>query len=153
VNVPREAEPMDAMTATATETLLRRLQDEWMQAWMARDAARLEQLLAPDFALIVSAQPGRRIERPQWLAAALGDYRAGSFDYRDMQVRLLDGFAAVSSVARQQAAIAGVDRSGEFFLVDLWRRAADGRWQVFARYSSHPEAAGASAAAVEDAGR
>jgi hypothetical protein len=37
---------------------------------------------------------------------------------------------------RQQATVAGQDRSGAFLLTDVWVR-RDGRWQVVTRHSSH----------------
>ena len=33
------------------------LADRWMQGWVRKDRAMLEESLAPDFALIVSATP------------------------------------------------------------------------------------------------
>ena len=42
--------------------------NRWMQAWVERDRATLEDSLAPDFALVVSAMPERRMDREQWLA-------------------------------------------------------------------------------------
>jgi ketosteroid isomerase-like protein len=120
------------------------LQSQWMAAWLRRDRAALEQILAPDFALIVSARPTQPMPRQQWLEAALGSYRGTSFDYETMSIRILGDVAIVASVALQQAAIDGADRSGRFFLTDVWRRSAKS-WQVVARHSSHPEPPSASA--------
>jgi len=118
--------------------------NRWMQAWVNQDCATLEDSLASDFALIVSAMPERRMDRALWLATC-DTYRCTSFRSRDVQVReLAPGIAVMSSIAEQQAAMNGVDRSGAFFLTDVWRREADGLWRVCARYSAHPEPAGAS---------
>lgn len=122
--------------------------DRWMQAWVRADAATLEDSLAPDFALIVSATPAQQLDRAAWLATACTRYRASEFQYRDVQVRDLGGgLAVMSSVAEFTAEIDGVPRNGPLFLVDVWRR-AEGRWRVCARYSSSPEEAHRSAAAV-----
>jgi len=88
--------------------------------------------------------PGGRLERAQWLATC-DVYTCTAFAYRDIQVReLAPGLAVMSSIADQVASIRGADRSGAFFLTDVWRLEADGKWRVCARYSAHPEAVGAS---------
>lgn len=132
--------------------LIRDRSDRWMQAWVNRDRATLEDSLASDFALIVSAAPRMLFGRDLWLATC-EDYRASSFAYRDVQVRQLgDGLAVMSSIADQVASLGDADRSGAFFLTDVWRLECDGQWRVCARYSSHPEAAGASSRGLEKLG-
>ena len=134
-----------------TSTILAR-SDRWMQAWVAQDYATLEDSLAPDFALILSAAPDQMFPRDRWLATC-PTYRCSSFAYRDVTVReLAPGLAVMSSIADQQAALNGVDRSGSFFLTDVWRLEPDGEWRVCSRYSSHPEPAGASAQAMGELG-
>jgi hypothetical protein len=46
----------------------------------------------------------------------------------------------MSAIAEQRASVDGVDRSGHFFVSDIWRRAGAGR-QVAARYSTRAEPA------------
>jgi len=116
----------------------------WMQAWVEQDYATLEDSLAPDFALILSAAPEQLFPRERWLATC-GTYRASQFAYRGVMVReLAPGFAVMSAIADQVAAMGEVDRSGSFFVTDVWRLEPDGRWRVCSRYSSHPEPAGTS---------
>ncbi len=124
------------------------LSDRWMQAWVRKDRAVLEESLAPDFALIVSATPVRRLDRAAWLATACTRYTCTEFRYRDVQVRDLGPLAVMSAIAEFSAQIDGIPRCGPLFLTDVWRRGEDGRWQVCARYSSHPEPTGASSAAI-----
>ena len=134
---------MTDLSATIEE-----LSDRWMQAWVRKDRAVLEESLAPDFALIVSATPMHRLDRASWLATACTRYTCTEFRYRDVQVRHLGAVAAMSSIAEFSAEIDGIPRTGPMFLTDVWRRGEDGRWQVCARYSSHPEPAGASSSGV-----
>lgn len=124
-----------------------------MAAWMANDRATLERLLAPDFALVVSARPEARVDRAAWLRTAGTEYTCEAFTYDGMQVRDFGDVVLVSSLATQRATAFGQDRSGTFFLTDVWRIAADGAWQVIARYSSHAEPATASAQALHAATR
>jgi hypothetical protein len=70
-----------------------------------------------------------------------------------MKVRILDDVAVVSSIAVQRATAFGVDRSGAFFLTDVWQRSGDHTWQVVARCSSHPKPSTSSAEARREAAR
>ena len=60
--------------------------NRWMKAWVAQDRATLEEMLAPDYALIVSSVADRSIDRATWLATC-DRYIARSFQYRDVQNR------------------------------------------------------------------
>jgi ketosteroid isomerase-like protein len=136
------------MSDTAAAVLDR--SKRWMEAWVAQDRAALEDSLAPDFALIVSATPERQFDRARWLATC-DQYICTRFAYREVQVRqLAPGLAVMSAVADQDAILGGADRSGSFFLTDVWRLEPDGHWRVCARYSSHPEPAGASVDALQN---
>ena len=127
---------------------IRRLQDEWMQAWIRQDRAVLERILAPEYALTVSSMPDRPISRSQWLGM-LSRYTAMGFEYDQMQVRLFGDFAVVSSIGRAIGAqVDGADRSFPFFLTDVWRK-RQGQWQVVPRYSSLPEGATESSKALQ----
>lgn len=134
---------MDNLVAT-----IEKLSDRWMQAWVRGDRAVLEESLAPDFALIVSATPTHQLDRASWLASACTRYTCSEFRYRDVQVRNLGAVAVMSAIADFTAEIDGIPRTGPLFLTDVWRRGDDGRWRVCARYSSHPEPAGVSSTAV-----
>ena len=134
---------MTDLAATIAE-----LSDRWMQGWVRKDRAVLEESLAPDFALVVSATPMQRLDRASWLATACTRYTCSEFRYRDVQVRDLGAVAVMSSIAEFTAEIDGMPRNGPMFLTDVWRRGGDGRWQVCARYSSHPEPGGMSSTAV-----
>jgi ketosteroid isomerase-like protein len=144
---------MPELSRPAVVAEITALQEAWMRAWIANDRAVLERTLAPEFALVVSARPEARVDRAAWLRTAGGDYTCESFRYDAMQVRDFGDVIAVSSLATQRATAFGEDRSGTFFLTDIWRPGVDGAWQVIARYSSHAEPATASAQALHAATR
>ncbi len=120
------------------EQTIRDLQQRWMEAWQKNDLTTLEIILAPEFLLTLSTDPTKPMNRADWLRLALSDYRCEAFNYEKIAVRIFDGWALVGSRYRQKASVKGVDRSGEFFLTDVWRRSGD-NWQVIGRYSSFPE--------------
>jgi ketosteroid isomerase-like protein len=131
---------------------IRQRSERWMRAWVAQDRAGLEDCLAADFALVVSAQPEQLIDRSRWLAAC-DTYRCSAFAYRGVQVReLAPGIAVMSAIADQQARMGEVDRSGSFFVTDVWRLEPDGKWRVCARHSARPEPEGKSSEALAKLG-
>ena len=122
--------------------------NRWMQAWVERDSAVLEDSLAANFALVLSATPALLVDRATWLQTACTRYVASNFSYHNVQVRELGpGLAVMSSIAEFSAEIDGVPRNGPLFLVDIWRQ-NKGQWKVCARYSSSPEQGTPSAKAV-----
>ncbi len=121
------------------------LEKVFARAYQEKDHALLEQLLAPEYALTVSARPDSPYPRAFWLSL-LPDYNVRSFEITDVQVRCLQTtssgdceLAAVSSINKQEADVGGQDRSGAFFIVDIWARRS-GTWMVTARYSGRTEA-------------
>lgn len=121
-----------------------------MQAWIERDVAVLEDSLAADFSLIVSANPNQQFSRESWLATATSRYTCSAFRYRDVQIRLVvEQVAIMSSIAEFTAEINGVPRTGPMFITDVWRQDEDDTWRVCGRYSAHPETSGSSSEALE----
>lgn len=140
------ASPLAAISAapenlTSTFTAL---ENAFARGYQEKDVAVLEALLAPEYALVISARPSHPVSRPEWLAL-IPNYNVRSFEIRDIQVRCLREsprgkcqLAAVSSINKQEADVGGQDRSGEFFIVDIWAR-RNGRWAVLSRYSGRTE--------------
>lgn len=134
--------------SAADERAIKGLQQEWMDAWVQQDRAKIETILAPDYTLTVSSMPSRPITREQWIGM-LPRYTAKGFEYRDMRVRAFGDVAVVSSIGQAIGAqVDGADRSFPFFLTDVWTK-RDGRWQVSARYSSMPEQGTESSKAMQ----
>ncbi len=109
-----------------------------MQAWQAQDRPALEKVMAPDFALVVATAPHYRFERADWIDLAIGPYRCSRFSYEHIQFhRLSPHIVAMSAIADQDASLGNEDRSGRFFVADLWKKGGSA-WQVCARYSAPP---------------
>lgn len=134
---------------TAEETkdlvaLFTTLENTFARGYQEKDIPLLEGLLAPEYALTVSARPDAPYSRAEWLSM-IPNYNVRRFEIRGVQVRCLQQapdctLAAVSSINTQQADVGGQDRSGEFFIIDIWAR-RNGRWLVVSRYSGRTEAA------------
>lgn len=130
---------------------VREASDRWMAAWVAQDRAKLEAILADDYALVVSTVPTIAFPRSNWLDIAVGAYVCTRFEYDGVQLRrVADDMIAMSAIADFDATMAGIDRSGRYFVTDLWRREG-GSWKVCGRYSSRPGEVDDSVRAMADA--
>ena len=124
------------------------LAQQWMDAWIAKDRALLEQFLAPEFALVGAAMAGRAVERAEWLEVAIADYHATSCTFADPLVRPLSAgpprVAAMCAVWTQVARHGEHDLSGRYYITDLWREGGPLGWQIVLRTSVALDAMAAS---------
>jgi hypothetical protein len=129
-----------AMNATDFFTAL---EQEFNTAVARKDADSLDsRFLAPDFGLHISLQPDQSVPRKDWLAT-LRIYNVHRWSMRASHVRDFGNLAIINLIINQEVDVQGIDRSGDFFLVDVWTRntAAGDRWdplqwRIAARYSS-----------------
>ena len=115
-------------------------EEAWANAIKAQDRAALEAFLAPDYSLTVALAGGlAKVNRASWLKNAVSTYKLHEFSFDEVAVRQYGNTAVVTSRYTQKATVDGGDRSGQFFLTDVWVR-LKGKWKVSARYSSRLEA-------------
>ena len=127
---------------------VQRVPRQGMEEWMGQDRTALDRFLAPDYAMIVSTVHTHPLERCNWLGIAVDAYVCTRFEYEGIHGRRISAdLVAMSAIADFDATMAGIDRSGRYFVTDLWRR-TDSGWQVCARYSSRPGEADASVRAL-----
>lgn len=112
-----------------------RLEKRLMDGVVAQD--RLESLLAPDFELRAARSGGEVVLRDEWLQAATSSYKIRSFRISRLTVRPMGASAVVNFFYEQQATFAGQDLSGDFFLIDIWKKTGKD-WKLAARYSAGP---------------
>ncbi len=110
-----------------------KLEQEWGEAILRKDLPALERFLDHDYALRMSDAPGRKVTRREWVDT-IAIYNTHSFQSRELQAREFGEVVVVSHVVNQNADVNGIDRSGDFFIVDVWKRHKD-QWKVCARYS------------------
>jgi len=133
---PVQLPPPTDIDPTLTEQI-RQLEQELSEVALHgfKDTRTVERLVAPEFTLRMSDAPGQSIPRDLW-GQPSSTYRIESFEERYHAARqLADDLAVVSLLLTQKATRDGLDRSGDFYLVDIWKKKA-GRWQMIARYSS-----------------
>ncbi len=111
------------------------LQNSWMQGWVDRDRAVLDQILAPGF-LLRSITTDDLVDRATWLESAInGQVQGTSFEYTQMRVTIDGETAVTDSLLAFVGTIGGKTWSTSAWCTDVWSRRS-GHWQVVKRHSS-----------------
>ena len=133
---PPQITPPTDVEPQLTE-LLRQLEQQLGETALHgfKDTKTMERLVAPEFTQRVSDAPERSVPRSLW-GQPSDLYKAESFEDRHHSARKLsEDLTVLSMLHTQKATFDGRDRSGDFYLVDIWKKKGD-RWQLIARYSS-----------------
>ena len=117
----------------AVEEILARA-DAWQRAIEARDPEAAAEILADDYALVVTHPEAVVMPREEWLRL-LPDYDVRAYEIHHRSVEVRTDVAAVVQRVEMTADVGGIDRSGIFVLVDLWIDDA-GAWRVWRRHST-----------------
>lgn len=122
------------ITATRQVTLFTGLEKQFLQAVQKRDKAALQALLTDDFEIAMpDADP---LASDDWLeAVTANDFNLKSFVVRQISVADLGDSTVVKFDRLQEATFKGRNDSGEFFVVDLWKKSGD-TWKLANRYVS-----------------
>lgn len=131
-------------TQTETAALLIALEHAWAKAMQTRDLTQLNALVMDDFFVTIAAQdmPLQSTGRERW-SSTMPTYEIQSVTIDDIRATVYDQIAVVCLLWSQHATVNGNDRSGTFFITDIWRNTED-RWRVAERHSSRPEPATAA---------
>lgn len=130
------------ITATRQVTLFTGLEKQMLQAVQKKDKAGLQAMVGDDFEIAMpNADP---LSGDDWLDSVVAKtFTLRSFSIRQVSVADLGDAAVVKFVREQHATYRGKDESGEFFVVDLWKKSGDG-WKLANRYVARVGAAPAS---------
>lgn len=120
------------ITATKQVTLFTALEKQLLQAVQRKDKAALQAMLADDFEIAMpNADP---LPGEDWVDSVMAsDFILKSFVVRQMSVADLGESAVVKFDRIQQAVSKGNNASGEFFVVDLWKKTGES-WKLANRY-------------------
>lgn len=109
---------------------LRRLTLELQDAVCSHDRARLESLVAEDFALAGSSRLGA-LNRQGWIEAAM-EVQWRPFELIEFEVTAYSDIAIVMHRLQQTATLGGEDISSTWLTVDTWWRSGRS-WQIAGR--------------------
>jgi hypothetical protein len=120
------------ITATRQVTLFTGLEKQMLQAVQKKNKAGLQTMLADDFEIAMpDADP---LAGEDWTDGVMAnDFNLKSFVVRQVSVADLGDSAVVKFDRIQQATFKGRNESGEFFVVDLWKKNGDS-WKLANRY-------------------
>jgi hypothetical protein len=120
------------ITATKQVTLFTGLERQLLQAVQKKDQTGLQAMLGDDFEI---AMPGADpLAGEDWVNSVMAkEFVLKSFAIRQMSVADLGDSAIVKFDRLQQATFKGQSQSGEFFVVDLWKKSGDS-WKLANRY-------------------
>jgi ketosteroid isomerase-like protein len=117
------------------------LETQLSKAIQAKDVPALDALLAKDFAFSVffENQAPEVLNRNEWLNTSK-HYTLSGFEIQFLAARVFGDVAVVRYQPRQSAALgsAGIERSGEFAVVDVWTKQG-GDWKLSSRHLSRPD--------------
>lgn len=121
-----------------------RLAQQWMAAAGAKDAETLDQMMAPEYRLVIMTMDGtfhEVVDRETWISETLRrDIQ--DFAYIDVHVQVDGNVAVMTSRSASSATIArdegehsaGTTRRIQPHLTDIWVR-RNGQWWVALRHS------------------
>jgi len=144
VNRARRTPPLQLPPPTDADPQLteqlRQLELQLGKAAMHMDIRVLESVVGPEYTLRVGDAPEQSVPRDLWMESvqpqSAHSYKLECFDEHYHAARkLTDNLAVVSLLLTQKATFAGRDRSGDFYVVDIWKKNGE-NWQIIARYST-----------------
>jgi hypothetical protein len=133
--LPRRADTDSQLTEE-----LRLLEQQLGEAAVHMDTKTLERLVGAEYALRIGDAPEESIPRAPWMDSLRPEsphpYKVESFHEQYHAARkLTNNLAVVGLLLTQKAISSGHERSGDFYLVDVWKKTGD-NWQIIARYST-----------------
>lgn len=120
------------------------LEYAWANAMQARDLEALAKFVADDFFVTIAVE-GMLLQttpRARWLAS-MPHYEIIEMTIDDIRANVYENLAVVNLIWTQRARVNGNERSGTFFITDIWRKTENG-WRVAQRHSSRPESTNAA---------
>jgi len=121
------------MTATRQVTLFTNLENQLLASIQKKDELSLKALLTDDFEIWMPG--GDPVAGEDWISAVMDHYSLKSFRINQMSVRDFGDISVVNFVRTQRAEHKGKNDSGEYFVVDIWRKDG-GSWKLSDRYVS-----------------
>ena len=131
-------------TQTETAQHIIELEHAWANAMRTRNLEELNRLVTDDFFVTIAVQgmPIQTTQRERWLTS-MPNYDIREMQFDDIRAVVYGDVAVATLIWTQRAFVNGNERSGTFFITDIWRKIGDD-WRVAERHSSRPEPAAAA---------
>jgi hypothetical protein len=120
------------ITATRQVTLFTGIEKQMLQAVESKNRAQLESMLAEDCSIALPRADS--LDCSDWLDSVMSkEFSLQTFAIRGMSVTDMGDASLVNYERVQKASHEGKDVSGEFFVLDLWKKSG-GSWKLVNRY-------------------
>lgn len=131
-------------TPNETTAHIIELEHAWANAMQTRDLTQLNNLVTNDFfvTIAVEGMPIQVTQREPWLSV-MPNYEILEMTLDDIRATVYGDTAVAILIWTQRARVNGGERSGTFFITDIWRKIGND-WRVAERHSSRPEPANAA---------
>lgn len=125
--------PGRTITPTRQVAQFSELENQWTEAIQRNDRSALDRLLTDEFEILtpLAANP---VERDEFVEA-VGSLKLESYRISQMTVHDYGDTAVVNFLVNVKGQFRGRDWSGQYFVVDVWRKNGD-TWQAAVRYLS-----------------
>jgi ketosteroid isomerase-like protein len=116
--------------ANSAEDQIKKLEQDWAQAFVKEGAVSVDQYEADD---IVTTDPSGRVtgKAEDTTDLSSGDYKIQSEELSDLQVHVYGNTAVASATNTMKGTYKGQDLSGKYRFTDTWVKRG-GKWQVVA---------------------
>ena len=122
------------ITATKQVAMFTGLENQLLHAVQKKDKAAAQSMLSDD--LIIEMPDADALPGDDWLDSVLAkDYTLKSFIVRQVSAIDLGNAVVVKFNRLQEASLKSQADNGEFFVVDVWKKAGD-TWKLASRYVS-----------------
>lgn len=120
------------ITATKQVTVFSGLEKQLLAAIQKSDKAALSSMLSDDF--VVEMPNADSLPGDEWLSSVTDkEFSLKSYVIRQVSVSDLGDTAVVKFDRIQEATFKGKNESGEFFVIDVWKKSGDS-WKLANRY-------------------
>ena len=113
---------------TSVSSSVKQLEHDWSDAMKAKDADKLDQILADDWVSL--GFDGTKSTKKEFIAAVkAGEYTLTSFEFGPMDVKVIGTIAIVQGSDTEKSTTKGKDSSGKYVWTDVFANRG-GKWQA-----------------------
>lgn len=112
---------------TSDEQQLKKIEEDWADAYVKRDPSVVQRILADDFAF--TGPDGAMVKRDEYVKSITGDTTFTSFKMDSLSVRIYGDAAVVNGLATISAKTKGEDENGQYSFTDMFVK-QKGEWKA-----------------------
>jgi len=116
-----------AEPSPSDEQQLKKIEQDWADAYVKRDPAVMQRIVADDFSFV--GPDGSMVKKDEYIKSITGDTTFTSFKMDALNVRVYGDAAVVSGIASISAKTKGEDENGRYSFTDVFVK-QKGEWKA-----------------------